>query len=556
MAKNYYYIDDATAQGPNTLLAIANESAKFGIGATTSIDGTGALTVTGNALISGIITASQFVGDGSDLRNLSGTHIVSYASHSETSNSSLSIAGISTYNQVGILTGSLAVNATDYFGVSVATSADGKTIIVGAYNDEIGATTGTGVVYVYDRVGGSFNQVGILTGSLATNFLDNFGYSVATSADGKTIIVGAYNDEIGATTSTGVVYVYDRVGDSFNQVGILTGSLAVDASDNFGVSVATSADGKTIVVGSYLDEIGATTNTGVVYVYDRVGDSFNQVGILTGSLAVDANDIFGYSVATSADGKTIVVGARSDEIGANTSTGVVYVFNRQGNSFNQVGILTGSLAVDAFYSFGISVATSADGKTIIVGAWMDEIGANTSSGVAYVFDQTRETYVYSGPTGNIGIGTTNPTSKLQVVGDVTVTGSVSKGSGSFVIDHPLNETKNLVHSFIEGPRADLIYRGTVSLIDGSATINLDEEYELILGTWKTLCRNPQVWISNIDGWTNCRGTVEDGILTIEAQTASNESVNWLVIAERKDKHMYDTEWTDDNGRPILEPFKT
>ena len=82
MAKNYYYIDDATAQGPNTLLAIANESAKFGIGATTSIDGTGALTVTGNALISGIITASQFVGDGSDLRNLSGTHIVSYASHS------------------------------------------------------------------------------------------------------------------------------------------------------------------------------------------------------------------------------------------------------------------------------------------------------------------------------------------------------------------------------------------------------------------------------------------------------------------------------------------
>ena len=44
MAKNYYYIDDATAQGPNTLLAIANESAKFGIGATTSIDASGITT--------------------------------------------------------------------------------------------------------------------------------------------------------------------------------------------------------------------------------------------------------------------------------------------------------------------------------------------------------------------------------------------------------------------------------------------------------------------------------------------------------------------------------
>ena len=156
------------------------------------------------------------------------------------------------------------------------------------------------------------------------------------------------------------------------------------------------------------------------------------------------------------------------------------------------------------------------------------------------------------------VGNSLSTTALIVTtsGNVTVTGSISKGSGSFVIDHPLNETKNLVHSFVEGPRADLIYRGTVSLIGGSATINLDEEYELIQGTWKALCRNPQVWISNIDGWTNCRGTVEDGILIIEAQTSSNESVNWLVIAERQDKHMYNTEWTDDNGRPILEPLKT
>jgi glutamate synthase domain-containing protein 3 len=138
---------------------------------------------------------------------------------------------------------------------------------------------------------------------------DTFGWSVATSADGKTIIVGAASDEIGATTSTGVVYVFDRVGNSFNQVGILTGSLAVDASDSFGYSVATSADGKTIIVGANNDEIGATTGSGVVYVFDRVGNSFNQVGILTGSLAVDANDNFGISVATSADGKTIVVGA-------------------------------------------------------------------------------------------------------------------------------------------------------------------------------------------------------------------------------------------------------
>ena len=461
-------------------------SGSVGIGTTNP---TSTLQVQGTVSVSSTTTSAEFVGGGSGLRNLSGTHLVSYASHSETSNSALSIAGISTYNQVGILTGSYAVDANDNFGYSVATSADGKTIIVGAYNDEIGATlstgvvyvydrvgssfnqvgiltgsyavgagdnfgravatsadgktiivgayddeiganTSSGVVYVYDRVGSSFNQVGILTGSLAVDANDYFGISVATSADGKTIIVGAYNDEIGATLSTGVVYVYDRVGSSFNQVGILTGSYAVDANDNFGVSVATSADGKTIIIGAWNDEIGANTSSGVVYVYDRVGSSFNQVGILTGSLAVDANDIFGYSVATSADGKTIIVSAYIDEIGANTSSGVVYVFKRQGNSFNQVGILTGSLAVDASDNFGISVASSADGKTIIVGAYNDEIGANTSSGVVYVYDETRDTYVYSGPTGNIGIGTTNPTQPLQVQGNARITGAVYDSTNS------------------------------------------------------------------------------------------------------------------------------
>jgi glutamate synthase domain-containing protein 3 len=459
----------------------------LGIGTTNP---TSTLQVQGTVSVSSTTTSAEFVGGGSELRNLSGTHLVSYASHSETSNSALSIAGISTYNQVGILTGSLAVDASDRFGFSVATSADGKTIVVGAYFDEIGANTSSGVVYVYDRVGTSFNQVGILTGSLAVDTSDNFGTSVATSADGKTIIVGAPVDEIGATTDTGVVYVYDRVGTSFNQVGILTGSLAVDASDQFGtsvatsadgktiivgapadeigantssgvvyvydrvgtsfnqvgiltgslavdttdlfgLSVATSADGKTIVVGAYLDEIGATTGTGVVYVYDRVGTSFNQVGILTGSLAVDTSDNFGRSVATSADGKTIVVGAWNDEMGANNASGVVYVFNRQGNSFNQVGILTGSLAVDAADLFGFSVATSADGKAIVVGAYQDEIGGTGSTGVVYVFDETRNTYVYSGPTGNIGIGTTNPVGQLQIsTGPVIIGAATSTGTAS------------------------------------------------------------------------------------------------------------------------------
>jgi len=64
MAKNYYYIDGNVSAGQSTLLAIENESASFGIGATTDLE-TEQLTVTtlkvGTAITanSGIITANS-----------------------------------------------------------------------------------------------------------------------------------------------------------------------------------------------------------------------------------------------------------------------------------------------------------------------------------------------------------------------------------------------------------------------------------------------------------------------------------------------------------------
>ena len=46
------------------------------------------------------------------------------------------------------------------------------------------------------------------------------------------------------------------------------------------------------------------------------------------------------------------------------------------------------------------------------------------------------------------------------------------------------------------------------------------------------------------------------VLTITAQdNTSTATVSWMVIGERKDQHMIDTEWTDDNGRVITEPLK-
>jgi hypothetical protein len=143
-------------------------------------------------------------------------------------------------------------------------------------------------------------------------------------------------------------------------------------------------------------------------------------------------------------------------------------------------------------------------------------------------------------------------------GNVVIAGALSKGSGSFRIKHPLASKKNthqLVHSFIEGPQADLIYSGEVTLVDGKAIINIDEAATMTEGTFEALNRNIRVFTSNETSWDNVRGKVIGNILTIESQnTESTDKISWMVIGERQDEHMMDTDWTDNNGKVIVEPL--
>jgi hypothetical protein len=149
--------------------------------------------------------------------------------------------------------------------------------------------------------------------------------------------------------------------------------------------------------------------------------------------------------------------------------------------------------------------------------------------------------------------------KLDRSGNLSITGSLSKGSGSFKIDHPLPEktnTHHLVHSFVEAPQANNIYRGKIDLINGTATVNIDTIAGMTEGTFVSLNREIQCFTSNETGWTAVKGSVSGNTLTITAQdNTCTDSISWLVIGERKDQHMYDTEWTDENGKVIVEPLK-
>src|SRR5439155_4653766 len=66
-------------------------------------------------------------------------------------------------------------------------------------------------------------------------------------------------------------------------------------------------------------------------------------------------------------------------------------------------------------------------------------------------------------------------------GNVNITGSIAKGSGTFKIDHPLDpENKYLYHSFVESPDMMNMYNGIAVLgADGEAWVELPKYFEAL-----------------------------------------------------------------------------
>ncbi|HMV99781.1 MAG TPA: FG-GAP repeat protein, partial [Acidobacteriota bacterium] len=268
--------------------------------------------------------------------------------------------------------------ADDLFGCSVAIS--GETVVVGAYQDTIGANDDQGSAYVFVRSGTTWSLQQKLTASDGMA-LDQFGFSAAIN--GETVVVGAYQDTIGANDGQGSVYVFVRSGTIWSQQQKLTASDGM-AIDQLGFSVAIS--GEVVVAGARFDNIGANNDQGSAYVFVRSGTTWSQRQKLTASDGA-AGDWFGTSVAI--NGETVVVGAPLDTIGANNLQGSAYVFVQTGTTWTEQQKLTASDGAVGD-QFGGSVAIS--GETVVVGAPVDTIGANNLQGSASVFVRSGTTW--------------------------------------------------------------------------------------------------------------------------------------------------------------------
>jgi hypothetical protein len=283
--------------------------------------------------------------------------------------------------------------AYDYFGRAVALNAAGDTAIVGASTHAVGANSEQGSAYVFTRGGGVWSQQAQLTASDGAGVYW-LGHSVALNAAGDTAIVGAYGSNVGANNQ-GSAYVFARSGGIWSQQAQLTASDGA-ASDYFGRSVALNAAGDTAIVGAYHDDVGANVVQGSAYVFAPSAGNWIQQAKLTASDGAKGDE-FGGSVALNAAGDTAIVGACLDDVGANIYQGSAYVFARSGGVWSQQVKLTASDGA-AYDYFGVSVALNAAGDTAIVGAPRDDVGANANQGSAYFFyqadDHAKKTVTY------------------------------------------------------------------------------------------------------------------------------------------------------------------
>ena len=247
--------------------------------------------------------------------------------------------------------------ASDQSGYSVALSADGTILAVGAMGND-GTGSNAGHVRVYEWSSGSWTQMGSDIDAEAVN--DQSGWSVALSADGTILAVGAKSND-GIYTDAGHVRVHKWSEGKWTQLGVDIDGEAAD--DNSGSSVALSADGTILAVGAIGND-GKAANAGHVRVYEWSDGSWTQLGSDIDGEA--ANDQSGGSVALSADGTILAVGAHHND-GTGADAGHVRVYQWSGGKWTQarLGDIDGEAAGD---QSGCTVALSSDGTILAVAA--------------------------------------------------------------------------------------------------------------------------------------------------------------------------------------------
>jgi hypothetical protein len=185
---------------------------------------------------------------------------------------------------------------------------------------------------------------------------------------------------------------------------------------------------------------------------------------------------------------------------------------------------------------GVNNGTNASGY----GVWGSQAGSGTG-----VYGQSRSGIGVLGTSSNIGlygfgtygvIGAAAPAGGLAgyFVGDVHVTGTLTKGAGAFRIDHPLDPAhKYLQHSFVESPDMMDVYNGNVTTdSNGFANVRLPSYFQALNRSFRyqlTLVGR-QAWGAQAVVWQKIRQN------RFVIRSKPGVEVSWQVTGVRHDAY--------------------
>ncbi|MEO7048179.1 MAG: hypothetical protein ABI091_22970 [Ferruginibacter sp.] len=280
-------------------------------------------------------------------------------------------------------------NIADYFpvtdtslygGFGESVSISGNYAIVGAFNDATGANPPKGSASIYHYSGNNWVFMQKLTDATGTNN-ERFGASVSIS--GNYAIVGAYLDDVGANVDQGSASIYRFNGSTWVLLQKIIDATGA-AGDSFGNSVSIS--GTYVIVGAYLDDIGANVDQGSASIYQYNGSTWVLMQKITDATGA-ANDNFGWD--TKISGKMAIIGSPNDDVAANTDQGSSSVYKYNGSTWGLMQKITdGNGTVGD--NFGNAVAI--EGNYAVVGAPGHKVGANFNVGNTNIYKLNGSTW--------------------------------------------------------------------------------------------------------------------------------------------------------------------
>src|SRR5690554_1886239 len=312
----------------------------------------------------------------------------------------------------------------DWSGYSIALSANGDIIAIGAPFNDDGATD-AGHVRIFENISGIWTQVG--NAIEGDGIWDESGTSVALSADGTIVAIGAprYN---GNGNESGQVRVFENLQGTWTQIG--SDIYGLQTGHGLGISCSLSSDGSILAVGANArSTAGGPASYSIIY--ENVSGSWTQIGQIINPAS--PSDRTGRSVSLSSDGNIVAIGEPGYSTSSSSRIGNVRVFENISGTWTQIGSrIIGEAAND---SSGISISLSSNGNVVAIGAsGNDDAGnfsghvrvyQNTSNSWSQVgididgedpSDYLGESVSISGSGSTLIVGATTPTTTATKIG--------------------------------------------------------------------------------------------------------------------------------------------